>query len=153
MANGQTPKFKKAVLDTPEVSACFQNGLQALGANSAKVSLSDSRKAEGSVDIDGCTAALYPNDNRWDYALGYDGAVYFAEVHPANTGEVSTVLRKLQWLKDWLHAKAPELNKLKATHRTPFYWILSGKFNIPKNSPQYRRLVQAGLLPIAILKL
>jgi len=148
MAKGKTIKFREAVLATPEVNTCYVQGLRALGKYSKKVELSDAHKAEGSVDVDECVSRLYPNDNRWDYALGYDGEAYFVEVHSANTGEVSTVLRKLQWLKDWLNTQAPEINNIKAKHRTPFYWIQSGKFDIPKTSPQYRQLVNAGLMPI-----
>ncbi len=153
MAKQKTKKFEKAVLATPEVSDCYQQGLKALGNYSRKVELSDVRKAEGSVDIDTCISALYPHANRWDYSLGYDNEAYFVEVHAAKTIEVSTVLNKLQWLKDWLNDKAPELNNMKAKKRTPFYWIQSGKFDILKTSPQYRRLVNEGLVPIPKLKL
>ncbi len=153
MAKQPPNKFRKAVLDTPEVKDCYQQGLQALGQYSKKVELSDARKAEGSVEIDACIANIYPNENRWDFAIGYDGVAYFMEVHSANTGEVSTVLRKLQWLKDWLNSKAPAINAIKATNKTPYYWVQSGKFNILKTSKQYRQLINAGLMPIPKLKL
>jgi hypothetical protein len=153
MAKDKPQKFKDAVLATPEVKDCYREGLQALGIHSSKVLLSDTRKAEGSVEIDACVSEKYPQDNRWDYALGYDGEAYFMEVHTANTSQVSTVLRKLQWLKDWLHAEAPEINKIKAKERTPFYWVFSKKFDIDKNSRQYKLLVQKGLMPTSKLKL
>ncbi len=143
--------FKKAVEATPEVSNCYQSGLQALGKYSQKIELSDTSKCQGSVDIDLCTTALYPNQNRWDYALAYDGKVYFVEVHSAETIEVSTVLRKLRWLKDWLQEKSPEIKKMKAEQ--PYYWVQSGKFNILKNSPQARAVAQVGLRPIPKLSL
>ncbi len=138
---------------TADVKACYQQGLRAMGRNSSKVELSDTRKADGSLDVDACVARLYPDENRWDYVLGYDGKAYFVEIHPAQTSEISIVLKKLQWLKDWLNGKASAINQLKAKERTPFYWVQSGKFNILKTSRQYRELVNAGLLPIAKLKL
>jgi hypothetical protein len=145
--------FQTAVENTPDVATCFQVGLRALGQHSQKIALDDTSLCEGSLDIDGCTTRLYPNENRWDYALSYNSEVFFVEVHTANTTEVSTVLRKLQWLKDWLVSEAPEINALKATKHFPYYWIQSSGFDILKTSPQYRRIVQAGLKPIARLNL
>jgi hypothetical protein len=143
--------FQTAVLATPEVANCFQAGLQALGKYSQKVIPANVSKCEGSVDIDACTRAIYPTENRWDYALSYDSKVYFVEVHSAETGEVSTVLRKLQWLKDWLNRKAPEINKLKAD--APYFWIQSGRFSILKNSSQAKQIAQSGIRPIPRLNL
>ena len=143
--------FKNAVEKTPDTSNCFQSGLRALGGHSNKIALSDS--CDGSVDIDKCLfeQKKYLNANRWDYAFGYKSQAYFVEVHSANTSEVATVLRKLQWLKDWLKEKAPEINKIKASK--PYYWVASGKYNILKTSPQFRTINQAGLNPISALKI
>lgn len=116
----ETNHFKTAVENTPDIANCYQVGLRGLGAYSNKVQLSDTSKCSGSVDIDACTTEKYPQSNRWDYGLCYREKVYFMEVHTANTGEVSTVIRKLQWLKDWLNREAPELNKLKAKEQTPY---------------------------------
>jgi hypothetical protein len=115
--------------------------------------VSDTSRLGGSLDIDANTARLYPNDNRWDYAFDYKSKVFFVEVHSANSGEVSVVIRKFNWLKNWLHSKAPEINKLKSTSPQPFYWVQSKNFQIPKNTPQYRAAVNAGLVPIPKLVL
>jgi hypothetical protein len=143
--------FRAAVLATPEVENCFQAGLQALGKYSQKITPANLSKCEGSLDIDACTLTLYPNQSRWDYALAYDSKVYFVEVHPAETGEVSTILRKLQWLKEWLSQKAPEINQLRAD--APYFWIQSGRFSILKNSPQAKQIAQYGIRPIPKLNL
>ena len=145
--------FKQAVEATPQIALGFKNGLTALGKHSNKVSVSSLSLLQGSVDIDTCTTLLYPNDNRWDYAFAYNGNVYFIEVHSANTAEVTTLLRKLKWLKDWLIQHAPEIHKLKAKNLPAFYWVQSKGFAIPTNSPQYRRAIQANLRPIAKLVL
>lgn len=145
--------FQQAVTDTPDVTASFKAGLTAFGKYSNKIELSDTKQCNGSLDIDSAVTAKYPNDNRWDYALSYKSKVYFVEVHSANTGEVSTVLNKLRWLKDWLNTQAPEIDKLKVVDVTPYYWIQSGKFNILPNSPQFRRCVQEKLKPIPKLSL
>jgi hypothetical protein len=144
--------FKQAVKATPDICTCYKSGLSALRDYSKRVSVTDTTKLQGSVDIDACTTSKYPQDNRWDYALAYKGEVFFVEVHSAMTSEVKTVLKKLQWLKDWLHSQAPEINKLKA-QSSHFLWIQSNNFQIPKTAPQYLMAVQAGLKPIKKLEL
>lgn len=143
--------FQKAVQNTSEISGGYESGLKALGRYSNKIMLSDPMQCEGSVDIDKCVESLYPQDSRWDYAIGYAGKAYFVEVHSADTGEVAAVEKKLAWLKTWLRTAAPELSAIKGNK--PFYWIQSGKFDILKTSPQYKRVVALGLLPIARLTL
>jgi hypothetical protein len=141
--------FKEAVEATPDIAECYEAGLGALGQYRNKVIAANTTLIQGSVDIDDCTVAIYPNANRWDYAICYNGQVYFMEVHSANTSEVTAVIRKLQWLKDWLHQHAPEINKLKAAE--PYYWVQSKNFQIPKNSPQYRAAVGNNILPVSKL--
>ncbi len=149
---GQAEKaFKTAVESTPDIVNCYRKGLQALGTHSKKIALANPLLCDGSIDIDGCTTRLYPEDSRWDYACAYRGKVYFIEVHTASTSEVSKVLKKLQWLKDWLHQRAPLVNELKAD--SPYYWIQSNGSALLKTSPQFRRIKQAGLTPIPTLKL
>lgn len=141
--------FQRAVIATPDITNCYQPGLRALGGNSSKIQLSGA--AEGSVDIDACTANKYPNANRWDYTFGFKSQAYFVEVHSANTGEASTVIAKLNWLKQWLHQHAKPLNAIKADK--PFYWIQSNGFHILPQSRQYRLVVKEGIKPIAKLVL
>ncbi len=143
--------FKQAVLATPDVATGFKSGLTALGKNSNKVHVNKTNLIQGSIDIDTCTIEKYPNANRWDYAFAYNTEVFFVEVHSAYSAEVSVVLNKLRWLKDWLRNHAPEIEKLKAKSIAPFYWIQSKGFDIPKTSPQYRAAVGAGLKPIGKL--
>ena len=139
--------FRNAVLATPDIATCYKPGLTALGAYSNRVCVADTTKLHGSVDIDSCTTAKYPQANRWDYTFAYKEEVFFLEVHSANSSEVKTVLKKFQWLKDWLHRDAPEISKLKAKSKNPVIWIQSKNFQIPKNTPQYLAAIQAGLLP------
>jgi hypothetical protein len=151
MSKATINKFKVAVEKTEEIKNCFQQGLKALGKYNAKIQVADSRKLCGSLDLDVCVNSLYPQSNRWDYIVCYDELLYFVEVHSANTSEVSTVLNKLQWLKDWLISNAPDLVLLKA--KIPYYWVQSNNFNIPKTSKQYRQIIQAGIKPIPKLKI
>lgn len=147
----QENPFQNAVKSIPEIKDGYCHGLQALGQNAQKVKFKDSKKLNGSVDIDKSTIALYPEANRWDYAIGYDGKAYFLEIHPANTSDVTTVIEKAKWLENWLATKATELKHI-AAHPI-YYWIPSGKYNILPNSPQYRKLAQSKIQLKNILKL
>lgn len=141
--------FRQAVEETEEIKNGYQNGLKALGKYSNKVELGDTKKCEGSVAIDDCTESLYPQENRWDYVLGYKGNAYFVEIHSAHTSEVSVVLKKLQWLKDWLNSKAPEIKKLQAKDKA-FIWIQTNGYHIP-TSKQSKIIAKAGLKPVSKL--
>lgn len=143
--------FEEVVRQTPDISTCYKKGLSALGKYSNRIQVKHKTKLEGSVDIDSCATAKYPNDSRWDYALSYKGETFFVEVHSANTAEVKAMLKKLQWLKDWLNFKAPLMNKSKA--RVCFFWVQSKDFQIPKSTPQYFQAIKAGIRPVKILDL
>jgi hypothetical protein len=149
-ANG----FQQVVESTSDISNAYRSGLQALKKeHRQKIQLADTSFCEGSVDIDAAVLQTYPQDNRWDYCFSYKTEVFFAEVHSAHTGEVDVVLRKLQWLIDWLNTKAPQLNVLKAKSKHPYYWIQSNGFHILPGSAQFRRVIQEKIKPIAKLKL
>lgn len=146
--------FKQAVEITGDVKLCFKEGKQAILPNERnKIELTDSRKCGGSLFIDQCLISQkkYPNANRWDYAIDYDGQVYFFEVHTASSSEVGTVIKKLEWLKDWLNTNAPEINSLKA--KAPFYWVQSNGYHILPNSSYEKAANQKGIRPIAKLVL
>lgn len=143
--------FKNNVEALPAISDCYQPGLQGLGTDSKRVSLGNTRKCQGSVNLDACLQVTYPHANRWDYIFSYENKVYFVEVHPAQTSEVRTVLNKLNWLKNWLITQAPSIEKQKA--KGCFVWIASGRMAIIPTSPQYRLLIQSGLKPMSTLRL
>lgn len=137
--------FEEIVNATPDVTRKCQKGLTALGSYSTKIEVEDSQLIDGSLDIDSSVKKLYPEDARWDYAISYNGKVYFVEIHPAMTGEVTKILEKLAWLKQWLRQQAPLINKIKA--EVPYHWVQVSNCTILSTSPQYRRLAAAGLFP------
>lgn len=143
-------KFKLSIDKINDIKDYFEPGLKAFGSYSARIRLKDS--GQGSVDLDKALLHKYPQANRWDYIFGYKDRAYFVEIHSANTREVKVMEKKLQWLKDWLELESQEpLRRIKAP--IPYYWIQSGKFAIPKTSPQYRKIAQLGLIPKNILEL
>ena len=140
--------FRQAVAQTPDLGApTFQPGLQALGNHSSRVQCADTQSLTGSVALDDVLKAQYPNDPRWDYGIGLrkarGEAAMWIEVHHASTSEVTTVLNKLQWLKNWLKNQAPLLDKL--TTAQSYYWVAISGVHIRQGSPQARRLQLAGL--------
>lgn len=145
--------FQIAVEATPQIENAYNPGLKALKQYSSKIQLTNTNECQGSVEIDESVKLYYPQDNRWDYCFSYKNEVFFVEVHTASTSEVSTVLRKLRWLKDWLHHQAPHINALKAKSKHPFYWIQSSGFHILPSSQQYRQAIQENIKPIGKLSL
>ena len=137
--------FQKAAEGTPDIATAYKSGLQAWKRSErSSVSASNPWILDGSVDIDTAVKEKYPNDNRWDYAIGYSGKVCYVEVHPAYTSEVSTIQNKLRWLKTWLKEKAPLLDAIpKAT--PAFVWAQTGKGAILPQSSQAKRLATLGI--------
>jgi hypothetical protein len=136
--------FQEVVQSIPAISNCHQQGKQALGAYSQKVDVGETRQLCGSVNLDVCLHNKYPDANRWDYILCYRNKAYFIEVHPAITSEVGCVIRKFQWLKNWLKVDGIAIYALMAQDN-PYHWIASGNVAILKNSPQARMLSLSGL--------
>lgn len=143
-ARQATNVFKDAVERTTDLGGGYCKGLQALKRDSSNVSIGDNEKLLGSVDIDECTKTIYPNEARWDYAIGYDDAAWFLEVHPANTSNVKEMVGKVQWLEEWLLGPGKELSAIRKDK--VHYWVPSGKVCVLKNSPQYRSLAKHNLL-------
>lgn len=133
--------FTEAVKNTPEISLGLRSGLQALKNDTGGVKATDNRKLNGSVDIDETTKNLYPEASRWDYVIGYEGKAYFLEVHSANTSDVDDMLKKADWLRQWLNTQAPELKAISGSNC--FYWVSPGAYNIAPHSPQARKLAQS----------
>lgn len=146
-------QFKTAVASTPQIKTAYRSGLQALGQYSKHIQLSNKADCDGSVDIDTSVKNAHPQANRWDFCLSYKAEAFFVEVHPAHTGEVNTVIKKLNWLKQWLREHAPEIDRMKSKSKHPYYWIQSNGFHILPGSPQFRQAIQHKIKPIARLNL
>jgi hypothetical protein len=72
--------FRQAVEATPDVSHCYRQGKQAIKNDErGKVEMTDSRKCGGSLFIDQCLVDQnkYSQENRWDYAIDYNGKSVF----------------------------------------------------------------------------
>ena len=149
--------FKKAVrAEPPPVNGAYRTGTQALeNRHRNLVDCKDPRRLTGSIDLDSALERQpdHANAARWDYGLGYRPAAekweqaVWIEVHSATTREVTAVLNKLQWLRDWLNVGAGRLKRMtdRAAPDIRFVWIASKGVNIPRNSPQARRLSRSAI--------
>jgi hypothetical protein len=111
--------FKVALEQTPDVNNRWCDGLQALRAEDRPhVQAENTRQLRGSADIDAALLKKEPNANRWDFGISYqhndrkEEVIYWTEMHTASDSEVSVVIRKAQWLVNWLKNSAPKLNDL-----------------------------------------
>lgn len=146
MKTKKTP-LENAVEQTPDVVGHFCKGIQAVkNEHRQKIVTANPRKLTGSVDIDKATLPLYPDANRWDYAIEYGNSTYFIEFHPAATSNVTEMMEKMDWLNWWLQQKAPLINILKPTNK-PYHWVATGRIKILTGSKQYKQLATIGLLP------
>ncbi len=132
--------FKEAVnIDFPEK---YKSGIQAVkGSDRDKFDfLKSSRNINGSIDIDSALKKQYPEDNRWDYSIGYKDVAYFFEVHPMTEKEIATIIKKSQWLKKILSDKAMNLNSIR-DKSCPFFWLSTDSgCDIPQKSKKARLL-------------
>ena len=132
--------FKEAVdIDFPEK---YKSGIQAVkGSDRDKFDfLKSSRNINGSIDIDSALKKEYPEDNRWDYSIGYKDVAYFFEVHPMTEKEIATIIKKSQWLKKILSDKAMNLNSIR-DKSCPFFWLSTDSgCDIPQKSKKARLL-------------
>jgi hypothetical protein len=140
--------FQTAVEATAAISGAYRKGLGALPATDRPhIEAEDTRRLTGSVNVDETLKDDFPNDHRWDYAIGHRPAnlreeiVYWVEIHPATAGEVKVVLAKLQWLKRWLREESPRLNAM----RREFIWVSSGKTSFTLSSTQQKQFALLGL--------
>ena len=109
--------------------------------------LNDKRRVDGSLNIDKETKHLYPNEPRWDYAVGYDDKVFFVEVHPANTSNISEMAKKKEWLKKWLQSKAPLLDAFPSGNQKYLWAATESGVHISNQASHMRKLAQLGFNP------
>jgi hypothetical protein len=133
-----------ACMNAQGIAAHVRPGLQALGANSHRVTIAAPGRALRSSDLDYALKQQYPNDPRWDYGVewcrGQERQIAWIEVHRATSGEVECVLAKLQWLRKWLGNAADACNSLPAS----YHWVATDA-GVHIDAARRRRLNAEGL--------
>lgn len=142
--------FQQAVEKTPHLNGKWQKGLGALRAeDKPHVQPDDPRRLRGSVDVDNAHQKVkeHAQANRWDFAIGFQHSnrkkefIYWLEIHTGSDSEISVVLRKLAWLREWLNAGGKDLKVFEAQ----FVWAPSGATTFTKRSRQVKALADKGL--------
>ena len=141
--------FRAAVLGIPSIQSHYREGTQALRAQDRRrLTCSNARRLQGSVDLDTALMPVYPQAPRWDYGIGIargsaKDLVVWLEVHSASSlRNLTEVLRKLEWLRDWLGSDAPALRSLPSS----YVWLASGVVAFRSGSKHARRIAERGLL-------
>jgi len=133
-----------ACMNAQGIAAQVRPGLQALGANSQRVTIAEPGRALRSIDLDRALKQRYPNDPRWDYGVewcrGQKRQIAWIEVHPATSGEVDCVLTKLKWLRNWLGTAPAACNSLPAS----YHWVATDA-GVHIDTARRRRLNAEGL--------
>jgi hypothetical protein len=141
--------FQHAVRLTPHLNEAWQPGLQALRAEDrSHVQAEDTRQLRGSADVDAALRRSESNANRWDFAIGHQHTnfsaefIYWVEIHTGSDDQINVVLRKLEWLKNWLRHDGHRLDPFKRD----FIWVSSGHTLFTKGSAQVKTLAQKGVI-------
>jgi hypothetical protein len=141
--------FKEAVSKTKELSDAYFPGLQALEETDRnRIRCKNTRRLLGSFNLEKSLRRRYIGKPIWDYGIGWHAprkseCAIWIEVHSADSGHVEDVLKKVKWLKNWLHVKAPSLNDI--TYENGFVWIASGAVSLSNTSRQARQLANEGV--------
>lgn len=145
-------RLQEAVKGIGGLDKHFEKGLGAVkGEYRNRITAEEPRFFNGSLDIDKAKSKTEPTANRWDYAIEYNGEVFFVEVHPGSTRDVSIILKKLKWLKQWLKNEAKAIDVLKTKRATPYFWIHTGGCKILQGSSTCKQLAQSGIRIIPVL--
>ena len=145
----KAPKnFRQKVDSIPALKGFWQEGLQALRSeDKPHIVPEDTRKLKGSVDVDKAYEKLAPQANRWDFAIAYqhtnrkEEVVYWVELHTASDSQVKVVIKKAQWLLEWLKTEGKPLADLERS----LVWVSSGNTSFTRGAPQLKKIAQAGL--------
>lgn len=139
-------RLKEAVDGITGLSKFFKVGLHAVkNADKEHFKSGKSGRFNGSLDIDEAKKEAEHDANRWDYAIEYNGEVFFVEVHSCSTSEVSTMLKKLEWLKHWLKTEAQAIDKLKTKRAATYYWIPTKSYDILPTAKSSKQFAQSGI--------
>lgn len=149
MADGKNT-LSSMCLEHDKLRNYFFRGLGALtSADKRHIEVPNTSLIKGSVALDNAAKGDMPDNFRWDYAFDYNGEVYFVEVHPASTSEISTMVNKVDGLRQWLKMINAGLMSLPPIERK-FYWVSSGKtqLRITPNSRQAKQLAAKKIVPV-----
>jgi hypothetical protein len=128
-------------------SALMEQVVDGLGAleRAHRVYLHETIRASfgDSLDLDEAMRPLFPNQNRWDYLLGYTPArrIVALEPHSAHEDQISVIIEKKKAAQEQLRGHLKK-NAVVAE----WFWVASGKVQFAKTEKAIRRLDEHGIL-------
>lgn len=120
-----------------------QDGLAALErADRAHVDEGIRADFDDSLDLDEAMREAYPEENRWDYLLGYGpgGRIIGLEPHSARADQVSVVIAKKKSAQDQLRGHLK-----RGASVAEWFWVASGKVDFADTEKSVRKLEQNGI--------
>jgi hypothetical protein len=141
--------FREAIEQTPHLDHAWRTGLQALRAQDRPhIEAENTRHLCGSVYIDTALQQAEPRANRWDYGIAYQHSnrqnefVYWVEPHTASDSQVNKVIKKAQWLLEWLKNGGRPM----AQFEREIIWVSSGATTFTLNAPRKKQMAEVGLI-------
>lgn len=124
----------------------YEKGLSALKAvDKGRLSIPDGTVV-ASIDVDKTMKDAEPNSNRWDYLIEYRDSAYAIEVHPCTEGEVQKIIKKAEWIRQWIN-RQPELKNIVYKADTAVcFWVSSNTTTISQLSPKARILASKKII-------
>ena len=149
-------RFKEAVQAiSGEVGKGYGKGIERLATSDKKlISCNTPQRLTGSLNLDKALERdkRHANKNRWDYAIGYKSPqeterAIWIEIHTISEKEVSTLIKKHDWLKDWLNSDGESLKKIttKQNSTYSYFWLSGRGVRISRSSSSFRRLSKRGI--------
>jgi hypothetical protein len=122
-----------------------QLGLQALErADRGRIDEPFRPSFSDSLALDATLRSKAPAEPRWDYVLGVHRRPVLVgiEVHGATAKEVNLVLKKLRWAKVTIEKELSGGSR----QSVRWFWVASGKDGLSRNTTEWRRLVDSGMI-------
>lgn len=129
--------------------SCYSNSYQPgkgaiKGKYREKIRVNNPKNLKGSMDIDETCKGSEPNSPRWDYLVvilknNFENLALI-EIHGATKpGNVDEVIKKKQWLIQWL-------NQAKLTDfKRKFIWVAADGVSISPQSRYAKKLAESGI--------
>ena len=137
--------FAEALDSCPRLKEHYRAGLGALSSDRSRVTIRDTRRILGSVDVEAAQQEISGQAHTWDYGIGlrHGGeVVIWLEVHSANNSHVQAILDKLDSLINFLREHAAEMSRFPRI----YVWLATRGVGIAPASRERRRLNARGII-------
>ncbi len=135
--------LQKALCPQSSLQTLVRDGIGAVkGADHQHFDSSIRADFSDSLDLDAALRSAHPEENRWDYLLGYTPSdeIIAVEPHSAQQGEISTIIKKRSHARQQLK---PHLRD--GARVSKWLWVASGQVQFADTEKARRQLDQNGI--------